>query len=68
MQERGEEDSDVEVDEEFMEGSDVHYLRRQVNTHTAQEMCKSTLICLRMHTYIPTYLPPSLPRSLPTYL
>nr|XP_046201479.1 lamin-L(III)-like isoform X2 [Oncorhynchus gorbuscha] len=29
VQERGEEDSDVEVDEEFMEGSDVHYLRRQ---------------------------------------
>ncbi|XP_013983179.1 lamin-L(III) isoform X2 [Salmo salar] len=29
VQERGEEDSDVEVDEEFTEGSDVHYLRRQ---------------------------------------
>ncbi|XP_031668350.1 lamin-L(III) isoform X6 [Oncorhynchus kisutch] len=29
VQERGEDDSDVEVDEEFMEGSDVHYLRRQ---------------------------------------
>jgi hypothetical protein len=39
VQERGEEDSDVEVDEEFMEGSDVHYLRRQVNTHTQPRGC-----------------------------
>ncbi|KAK6294235.1 hypothetical protein J4Q44_G00350650 [Coregonus suidteri] len=38
VQERGEEDSDVEVDEEFMEGSDVHYLRRQVPVGT-NESC-----------------------------
>ncbi|XP_055756007.1 lamin L3 isoform X1 [Salvelinus fontinalis] len=44
VQERGEEDSDVEVDEELLEGSDVHYLRRQTGKCCTQACTQGKLI------------------------